>query len=247
MYYYGSQIRVADDWTPASLTGLIHWWHAVDSTKTGSPGSISQIDDLIGSVDLVQATGGAQPTDNTATINGKVSLDFDGSDDGLHYNSGTSITGNGTAYIFWIGKIDTLVDFDMLFHMGGVTAGNDGLCCRLNSTAGRLMLMWSNGTTAETYSPAGNIVGTTTPHLVECWVIGTTGGVNIAVDGVDQAGGSNTVGFGTPEEADWFNRAGTLNELDGQGGEWGVVNGAVPGAGERASLLAYSQAYWGTP
>jgi hypothetical protein len=235
----------AAPWTPADLPGLVHWWHAELSTKTGSPGAISQINDLVGSLNLVQADGTRQPTDNVATINSEIALNFDGTDS-LRVVTGPSVSANGTLYAFWIGKIDSLVDFDMLWHTGGSAAGNDGVCLRLNSTAGRLMLMWSNGTTAETYSPAGNLVGTSGPHLVEAWVIGTTGGVNIRVDGVLQAGATNTVGFNTPEETDWFARAGTLNLLDGQGGEWGIATTVAAGA-DATNLLAYSQSYWGTP
>jgi hypothetical protein len=250
VYYPGvaAAAVVAPTWTPADLPGLVHWWHSVLSAKTSSLGAVSQINDLVGSLHLTQGTGAAQPTDNTRTINGKVALDFDGSDDALNGATGASLTANGTAYVFWIGKVDTLVSADMLFHTGGFTAGNDGFCLSCHSAGGgRLLLSWSNGTTGETYGPTTPVITTTGPHLVECWIIGTTGGANFAIDGVDAAGATNTVGYATPEELNWFTRAGTLNELDGAGCEWGIVNGAVPGSSDRADLLAYAQDYWGTP
>lgn len=233
--------------TPADLPNLVHWWHAVNSTKTGSPGNIAQINDLVGSLHLAQATGTQQPDDNGRTVNSKVALDFDG-DDTLTVATGPSVSANGTAYVFWIGQIDALVNADMLLHTGGFSSTQDGFCLLLdngNAASGRLALHWANGSAADTYRPTTPVLGTTTPHLVECWIIGTNGGVNIAIDGVDGAGATNTIGYNTPDEVDWFSRGG-LNPLDGAGCEMGICT-SVPNSGNRASLLAYAQSYWGTP
>lgn len=234
--------------TPASLTGLQHRWHAVDSTKTGSPGAISQLNDMIGSLHLTQATGTRQPTDNTVTINGKVALNFDG-DDALVAGA-PSVSANGTVYGFIVVKVDTLVDSDALWHSGAATAANDGFMLALDQTGGspngQLMLNWANGTTLEQLRPATPVIGTTTPHLIEFWVIGTNGGANFAVDGVDAAGATNTVGYGTPDDMDIMARSNDLNNTDGVWCEAGLCT-AVPNASNRSALLAYAQSYWGTP
>lgn len=233
--------------TPADLPSIVHWWHAVDSPKTGSPGDISQIDDLVGSYDLTQAVGAAQPDDNTRTVNGKVSLDFDGGDQ-LGSVSAPSVSNNGTVYGFVIAQADALVDSDMFINTGAVTAGDDGFNLRLDESSGetgRLQLNWANGTTLEAHRPSTPVIGTSAPHLIEFWIIGTTGGVNIAVDGTDATGGTNTVGYGSPDSIGIMARAGaTTNAMDGAGCEWGLCT-AVPDAGNRASLLAYAQSYWG--
>lgn len=239
----------APAFTPADLPNIVHWWHAVDSPKTGSPGDISQIDDLIGTLDLVQATGTVQPDDNGRTVNGKAVLDFDGGDY-MESASGPSVSANGTYYGFIIVQIDTLVDSDHIMNSGGFTAGTDGLNIRLDDNdgtpGGELRVTWSNGTTLEAIQPATPVVGTAGPHLIEFWVIGTTGGVNLAVDGTDAAGGTNTVGFGTPDEVGIMGRSSGLNQMDGAFCEAGVCT-AVPDAGSRAALRAYAQSYWGTP
>jgi hypothetical protein len=234
--------------TPLDLPGLVHYWHAVDSPKTGHPGAISQINDLVGSLHLVQAAGAAQPTSNTRTINGKIALDFDGTDDAMRVATGPSVTANGLIYVFGVWKFDSFADADMLFHTGGASAANDGCCLELELAAGRLRQSWANGTTQSTWSPAAALVGTTTPHFIEYWIDGNIG--NFAVDGVDQAGFTHATtphGYATPEETDWFNRGGTLNELDGAGCEWGIVADTMPSAGDRVSMLSYMRTEWGTP
>lgn len=243
------QQAVAPAFTPADLPNLVHYWHAVNSSKTGSPGAISQLNDLIGTDHLLQATGANQPTDNTRTINGKVALDFDGSNDNLTAGSPPNISANTTMYKFIVAKVDTLVISDCLFHTGGFSATARGWHIRIDedNTNGRLQLSWSDNTTMESYRPTTPVIGTSGPHLIEAWIIGTNGGVNLSIDGTDAAGATNTVGFGSLALGTGiFGRSGVTNALDGAWCEAGICS-AVPDAGNRASLLAYAQSYWGTP
>jgi hypothetical protein len=243
----GSDIIVLQTWTPADLPSIVHWWHAVDSTKTGSPGDISQLNDRIGAAHLTQVTGTAQPDDNTRTINGKVALDFDGGDT-LTTTTDPSVSVNGTVYGWSVVKIDTLVDADFIFATGGFTAGDDGFSILLdngNAASGRLELNFSNGTTQIRHRPTTPVVGTTNPHLVEFWIIGTTGEVNLAIDGTDATAyaPARTTGYGGPDDITIMARV-AGNQLDGAWCEAGLCT-AVPNSTNRAQLLAYAQAYWG--
>lgn len=235
--------------TPASLPGIVHWWDAQLSTKTGSPGDISQMNDLIGTKHVSQAVVAAQPDDNTRTINGRVALDFDGADN-LTNATAPAVTTNGTVYVAVVAKVDVLAVSDIYVHCGAMTAADDGANIRLddaNGTIGRLQLSWANGTTLESYRPTTPVVGIAGPHFIEVWVIGTTGGVNIAVDGTTAAGATNTVGYGSPDSLGIFARAtSTTNAMDGVFCS-AIVCTAVPSAPNRASLLSYSQSRWGTP
>ena len=67
--------------TPADLTNVFGWWDASDlSTITKDVSDrVSQIDDKIGTNDIVQATGGNQPLWLSADRNGLDVIDFVGS------------------------------------------------------------------------------------------------------------------------------------------------------------------------
>ena len=58
-------------WTPASLTALAHWWSAqAPANYTESGGVISQMNDLVGSAHMTQATAGLRPALVASSVNG---------------------------------------------------------------------------------------------------------------------------------------------------------------------------------
>lgn len=233
--------------TPASIG--VHWWDAQLSTKTGSPGAISQINDLIGSLHLTQATGASQPADNTRTINGLVALDFDGADS-LGVSSAPSFT---TAFhIFTVCKFDALVNDDLLIDSGpqATVDTNDGMSCGCpgsNASLGGFRLRVSNNTGADALVAANGTVGTTVQHLVEVYSVGTTK-MGITVDGVNTEDTTITFGCTSPDSFTIMARspASNLNGIDGAWCMTVVCNQEITGS-NLTSMRSYCQTRWGTP
>jgi hypothetical protein len=224
----------------------VHWWDAVLSTKTGSPGDISQINDLIGSLNLAQATGTSQPDDNTRTLNSLVALDFDGGDS-IGISSAPSFSTSFHAFV--VAKIDALADVDIIIDSGPhITADtNDGMSLALNGTAGSLRLRCSNGTNVDILTTGTGLVGITLTHLIEAYSVGTT------VMGVQVDGGTATEatpGFGCsgPDSFTLMARspASTLNAMDGALAMAVICNQRITGA-DLTSMRNYCQTRWGTP
>lgn len=85
-YQYSSAITC----DPATYGTVSAWYDASDTSSiTSSSGAVSQWNDKSGNGrNLTQGTGGSQPLDNTRTVNGRVAIDFDGSDDFMTFPSG---------------------------------------------------------------------------------------------------------------------------------------------------------------
>ena len=122
---YGLSLGVAPPaptaWTPAELT-TAYWWDASDaSTITHSSNSVSQWTDKNQSANIVQASGGNQPTTNTRTINSLNTLDFNGSTSKMTY-SGPQLTAYTKFIVFELDA--TLNNANNL--VSGVTSGPTG-------------------------------------------------------------------------------------------------------------------------
>jgi hypothetical protein len=70
-------------WTPVTIASGVSYWDAAVSTLSVSGGLCAQINDLIGTNHLVQATTGQKPTSGADTINSLNALGFDAADDNL--------------------------------------------------------------------------------------------------------------------------------------------------------------------
>lgn len=235
--------------TPASIASCVHWWDAELSAKTGSPGDISQINDLIGTDHLVQATGSDQPDDNTRTINGLTAFDFDG-DDQLAVTSALDIT---TAFhVFIVAQFDVLTAAAFLVNAGPSfnLNTNDGWSLGLDESvggSGRLALRVSNGTGVDDFvASASLVVGTAGPHLIEAWSVGTTE-MGIAIDGVEEINSSMSFGCSGPDEFVMMARAaGGLNNFNGAWGMTVLFDAKVTG-NDHDNMLAYATSRWGVP
>lgn len=81
----------ASGFSPASISGLVHWWDANDAaTLTLSSGAVETWTSKAGAKTAAsQSIANNRPA--TTTVNGKTALLFDGSNDGLNF-TGTSRT-----------------------------------------------------------------------------------------------------------------------------------------------------------
>lgn len=96
-------------WDPTQDTGVVTWYDASDvSTITHVDGSVSQIDDKVGTAHQTQTTGSKQPTIGTRTINGLNALDFDGTQYLQHL--GYAFPTSGNYAIFVVCEIDTVTN-----------------------------------------------------------------------------------------------------------------------------------------
>jgi len=93
-----------NNWTPADITTAL-WLDAADaSTITESGGAVSQWNDKSGNGrDISQASSTQRPTLATTGLNGKPTLDFDGSNDYL-FNASVGASGLSNATIISVFK-----------------------------------------------------------------------------------------------------------------------------------------------
>lgn len=233
--------------TPADLPGVVHWWDAVLSSKTGSPGAISQWDDLVGSLDLTQGTGAAQPTDNTATINSLAAMAFDGTDDAMANAGAVSVT--TSVHLFIVMKFNALVDADCIIDCGPNSFGNEtdnGFGFYLDENSGDTgVLTFCVGTgAAGAELDSSATVGTSNAHLIEAW-ISTTAQIGVAVDG-----SANTAvpanGMAAPDPIFLAARSGGLNEIPANYGMIVICNQQITGD-DLTAMRSYCQTRWGTP
>jgi hypothetical protein len=104
---------VASSFTPTSISGMVGWWDANDTTTLfdatsggsnvttdGSP--VARWEDKSGNgYHLTQATGGAQPFLKTNVLNGKRAMLFDGSNDWMANSLFTVNLSLRTVFIVW--------------------------------------------------------------------------------------------------------------------------------------------------
>lgn len=118
-------------WTPTALTSVAAWWDASDSTTvTYSSGtSVSSWNSKVGSYALAQATSSKQPS-HSGSVNGKTTLVFDGTSDGLSV-SGFDMTPGGQKMSMWV--VGTAADTanDMVFaeHSVNFNGTNAAFIC----------------------------------------------------------------------------------------------------------------------
>jgi len=233
--------------SPADLPGVVHWWDAELSTKTGSPGDISQLNDKIGTLHLSNGTSAQQPDDNTRTLNGVTALDFDGGDC-LGAAGGPNFTTN--FHMFFVIKFDALADSDFIFDAGprfDLTT-NDGASLHLDGASGSILGHVSNGTNWDTVDAPNGSVGTTNTHLIEFYSIGTTK-MGIRIDGnTPTENTSMSFGCASPDAFVICSRSpvGALNNLDCGWGMAVVCNQEITGA-DLTNIQEYCQTRWGTP
>jgi hypothetical protein len=234
--------------TPTDLANITAWWAADLSTKTGSPGSISQMNALTGSIHLAQATAARQPTDNTRTINGRVALDFAGDDE---MNVSNSLGVSTSFHLFIVVKFDALADNDVIVNAGPHFNLNtdDGwalvFAASGQGAAGRLRLRVGNGSAVDTLTASTSLlVGTSVPHLIEAWSIGTTE-MGIAIDGVAETEVPAT-GCSGPDAFVLLSRGSNLNCVDGAFCEAFLCTSQVTG-GDLTDARTYLKNRWGTP
>jgi hypothetical protein len=109
---------------PKSIAGLVGWWDASDSsTITLNSTTVSEWRDKSGvGVALTQGTAAAQPTYQTAYVNGKNAMTFDGGD---VLSAATSVTlGDNTVII--VAREDADVTFSGLFGYYPASGSDNG-------------------------------------------------------------------------------------------------------------------------
>ena len=105
-------------WTPANLSTQSWYDGAEASTVTVSAGAVSQWADKSGNGWHLSASGTAQPTYGTETINGHNALVFDGVNDTLSTSTNPFGTTISNAAIFMVVNLKTLAD-STLFSLSG--------------------------------------------------------------------------------------------------------------------------------
>jgi hypothetical protein len=112
--------RFAVGFTPADITSIVSWYRADLGVTTAT--GVSNWADQVGSNDLSQATGAAQPTFNAsdADFNSNPSMTFDGSDDIL---GNAAFTGSDGFFVFLAFTQETWNSNDII--IGFRDSGND--------------------------------------------------------------------------------------------------------------------------
>jgi len=108
---------------PKTISGLVGWWDASDSsTITLNSTTVNEWRDKSGAgVALTQGTAAAQPTYQTAYVNGKNALTFDGGD----VLSGAQSVALGDNTVIVVVREDTSVNFSGIFNYYP-PSGSDG-------------------------------------------------------------------------------------------------------------------------
>ena len=142
---------------PRAIAGLVGWWDANDSsTITLNSTTVSEWRDKSGAgVALTQGTAAAQPTYQTAYVNGKNAMTFDGGD---VLSAATSVTlGDNTVII--VAREDSGVNFSGLFAYypasGNDNANADAWLLNFSTTTNLLIL--GSGNFEVTYAGSGTV------------------------------------------------------------------------------------------
>jgi len=151
-------------WTPTALTSVAAWWDASDSaTVTYSSGtSVSSWSSKVGSYALTQATSSKQPS-HSGSVNGKTTLVFDGTSDGLSV-SNFDMTPGGQKLSMWVVGTAANTADDMVFaeHSINYNGTTNGFICYRTAAKTLHFSRRGNGTWAAWESTS---LLTTTPVI----------------------------------------------------------------------------------
>jgi len=240
----------ASGFNPRQIAGLAGWWDATDSsTITPDTGVLEWRDKSSFAQAFRQTTGGSQPTVQNAGINGRPSIEFNGSNQFFTLESQT-IGGNDLG----VGASDpfTLVlileyfgnVFGSIFNKASVTSGDRTF--QIESRTDNLMAVRSRGTRAFGGSefPANQTLSMTVQ-----WS-GSAFGFRTSARAEGSGFASLTPGAAAVESENITLGAGTEsspnNFFEGQIGEVLFYN-KVFSSSEYAALSKYTQSKWGVP
>lgn len=211
--------------SPSDLPGLAAWYDASNAASiTSSGGAVSQWNDLSGNGwHLTQGTGSNQPTTGTRTVNGLNTLDFDGGD---FLSSSASFVLNQPDTLFIVATTD----------FGSANQWiTDGLAGR------QLLCVHSDYALFAGAGFAIEVAGSFALHLHSAVFNGASSQrwLDATSKGTGNPGGNNlTAGI-------------TIGGAGTGGGFDGAISELVYCSGDQsasvASMVAYTQAKWGTP
>ncbi|OVE77886.1 hypothetical protein BVX99_01360, partial [bacterium F16] len=229
-------------WTPAEIT-TTGWYDASDTTTiTESGGSVSTWHDKSGNVNHAsQPTSANQPKTGTRSRNGLNVIDFGSSGaTALELTSQINVT---DTFIFMVGRVDTLADFNMIL----ANAGSDpNTQVRIKQSTGSLSLAgvtnpWLNDATGNVASSTGisahtdYVLGYDCGNPAQFYIDGTVDPKTIVRES-STAFRVSAIGARNPGTS-W------TNPLDGYIGELVILD--APTTEDRQKLEGYLAHKWG--
>lgn len=241
------QIAASATWTPASVSGLRLWLDPSDAASiTQSGGLVSQINDKSGNgFHMVQATGPAQPTTGTRTINGLNVLDFDGATDEMNATGSTvanTIMGASSAgTVLYVMALDA----DPSAGAGAVLSdwGSDAASPNDHEpfVDSHIYHGWGSTTRKDTGDPTPAL---TTPRMVT--ITTAAGAWSYTIDAAAHySTGTNTVGWETVTAAKFGYTTSADFHFDGRIAELIAYDTALSGA-DLTNAQSYLRTKWGT-
>lgn len=234
---------------------LQEWWDARYGYTLDGGGTVLTLTGQKRGVVLAPAAAGNQPTwiASAALLNGKPGIAGDagakclGTDPGSGDISPPLWSGGGSAYVYCIG-----------YQVGDGLAGQADLSFKAADGGGNVCMnlvdhnLAANIVDVATSNDAFNLdpdpEDTTSSHLTEQWANSSVPEACASFDGADATPAPMNTGIRADCVTFGFcgNETGAAQSTGRVIAHVGVLN-AIPTAGERAALLAYAQATWGTP
>ena len=149
----------ASGFTPKNITGLVAWFDADDaSTFTLSGTAVSEWRDKSGNGYAVsQSTGNNQPA-RTGTVNGRATVDFDGTNDYLYSDDtglASSFNGDKTVFMLAVGEMHNAAEYAVngqgtWMSWGSSSSGTPYLYMRSNAGSGASQVVLRNDASSGT-------------------------------------------------------------------------------------------------
>lgn len=222
----------ASGFNPKSISGLLLWLDAADSSSYTVATGVSEWRDKSGNArNFVQATGNNQPAISTTTQNGKALFEFDGTNDRLVASGNFLQIANCTLFAAFRrlsgtygGVLSSSTDSD---KSPGILIDNT-----VGGLRGFTNVSVAGVSVVDTFCVLSGVVnaGATT-----VWVNGTQRDSDAAVSTLDTTGTTTSIGSYRQSAANYFN--GYIGEL--------IAYNAVLSASQRQSVQSYLGKKWG--
>jgi hypothetical protein len=237
--------KASNEFSPADIAGLAHWWDANDAASlsiTGSPAGVQTWTSKAGARTVAsQTTPENRPT--TTTVNGKTALLFDGSNDGFNF------TGTARTDETWI--IAAAQTADQSGTRALVNDGTAGDGINIAKGGSRLLdTSWGNGTDGVGRLRASYAANAATPYgpAVVSVVRSTAAGGFVFIDGTQRISAVNGSSSFTTSGSITIQRIGYYNSttfpLQGWIGEILLYDRALS-ASDRLQAERYLGNKWG--